>query len=258
MDSLKNSANFEVLHDVVIKYRNCPHFRSPGNLFRDHQVASTALYSWHGHWCMLLKICVCRKAWIYQIRIMTTSGGPPECRFESSGFSSVASCWPKLTWSAHFVKSLAQRRIRCFISDLKLLNSYYLVLIKLRPKLYGINNVRYRPRSTEATRCCHCISAESRGSVARWECARLLEYSEGGHQYRSQEYCRERETESSGSTRNNSRAVMLQHATRQNFKWYKLNRYRNSRIVIRDKKRRLEESEHEVMELMYRFQSRIL
>ncbi|KRG00484.1 uncharacterized protein Dwil_GK27899, partial [Drosophila willistoni] len=155
-------------------------------------------------------------------------------------------------------------------------SDHYLVMVKLRPKLSVINNVRYRrpPRyNLERLKQPDVANAYAQhleaalpdeGELDRApleDCWRTVKAaindaaeSVVGYVERSSrndwfdEECQEVLEE-----KNAARAAMLQHGTRQNVERYRLKRKQQTRL-FRDKKRRLEEVECQEMELLYRSQ----
>ncbi|XP_065080620.1 uncharacterized protein LOC135703351 [Ochlerotatus camptorhynchus] len=155
-------------------------------------------------------------------------------------------------------------------------SEHYLVMVKLRPKLSVINNVRYRrpPRyNLERLKQPDVALAYAQNLEAAlpeegeldvpplencWSTvkAAITDAAESTIGYversRRNEWFDE-ESRAILEEKNAARAVMLQHGTRQNVERYKQKRKQQTRI-FREKKRRLEEAECEEMELLCRSQ----
>ncbi|XP_062717045.1 uncharacterized protein LOC134292171 [Aedes albopictus] len=155
-------------------------------------------------------------------------------------------------------------------------SDHYLVMVKLRPKLSVINNVRYRrpPRyNLERLKQPDVASAYAQNLEAAlpdegeldeapledcWSTvkAAINDAAESTIGYvernRRNEWFDE-ECRTVLEEKNAARAVMLQQGTRQNVERYKQKRKQQTRL-FREKKRRLEEAECEEMELLCRSQ----
>ena len=155
-------------------------------------------------------------------------------------------------------------------------SDHYLVMVKLRPKLSVVNNVRYRRpprynldrlRETEVATAyaqhleAALLSEEELADAPLEDCWSRTKAAIGnaaesilGYVQRSRRNdwfdgeCQEILDE-----KNAARATMLRLATRQNVETYRQKRKQQVRL-FRNKKRRLEESEREEMELLYRSQ----